>query len=102
MLKIDLPKQKIAALCEEWKITELAVFGSMLHEDFGTDSDIDLLVTFAKDSGVTMFDLVYLRDAFAEVFGRSVDLVEKRAIKNPYRQKTILNNYEVIYETCRA
>ena len=43
---IELPEEKIADFCQRWKITEFAVFGSVLREDFGPNSDIDILVTF--------------------------------------------------------
>ena len=44
--RIDIDREKIAAFCEKWQITELALFGSVLRDDFGPDSDVDVLVTF--------------------------------------------------------
>jgi predicted nucleotidyltransferase len=52
-VKIDIPLHKIEALCHKWKIKELALFGSVLQEDFRPDSDIDVLVTFEPDGGIT-------------------------------------------------
>jgi len=73
---IDLPKEKVAEFCRKWRIRELALFGSVLRDDFGDDSDIDVLVTFPE---------------------REVDLVEKAGLRNPFRRHSILNNMEVIY-----
>jgi predicted nucleotidyltransferase len=49
-LKIEIPKGRIADFCCCWKVTELALFGSVLREDFGPDSDIDALVSSAPDA----------------------------------------------------
>ena len=49
-VQIDVPKEKIEDFCRRWKIVELALFGSVLREDFRPDSDVDVLVTFSLDS----------------------------------------------------
>ena len=49
-IQIDVPKERIAAFCRKWKIAELALFSSVLREDFRLDSDVDVLVTFSHDS----------------------------------------------------
>ncbi|AET65059.1 nucleotidyltransferase family protein, partial [Methanothrix harundinacea] len=46
--RIDIPKEKIEDFCRRWKIKEMAIFGSALREDFGPESDLDLLVTFSE------------------------------------------------------
>jgi len=51
-LPISLPMEAIAAFCQRWNIIELALFGSVLRDDFGPDSDIDVLVTFAPGAVV--------------------------------------------------
>jgi len=48
--QIDLPRDQIVAFCRRWKITELALFGSVLRDDFEPGSDIDFLATFAPDA----------------------------------------------------
>ena len=52
---IDVPSDKIAAFCRRWQITELALFGSVLRDDFGPDSDVDVLVGFGEDARRTLF-----------------------------------------------
>ncbi len=99
MLQIAIQPDKIAKLCERWFIAELAVFGSAIREDFRADSDVDFLVTFEEDANVSLFDFVNIIAELEAITGRSVDFVEKQAIKNPYRRQSILSNYEVIYES---
>ena len=96
MLRIDLPMDQIAALCEKWKITELAIFGSALRDDFGPDSDVDFLVIFAENSGVSAFDFVEIKDELSAMVGREVDLVCKDAIANPFRRANILDGHQVV------
>jgi predicted nucleotidyltransferase len=60
--RIVIPKERIADFCRRWKITELALFGSVLREDFRADSDVDVLVTFAPDATWSPFDHVDMED----------------------------------------
>jgi uncharacterized protein len=95
--KIHIPKAKIEAFCRRWKIKEFALFGSVLREDFRPDSDVDVLVSFEPDGGITFDNRVEMLDELAEIFGRQVDLVEKDAIRNPFRRHDILTTKEVVY-----
>ena len=96
-IKIDIPKAKIVEFCRRWMITELAIFGSVLREDFNPESDVDVLVSFVKDAPWSLFDLVQMQEELKEIFGREVDLVEKAGLRNPFRRHAILTNKEVIY-----
>lgn len=99
-LQIDLPMDAIADFCRRWKITEFALFGSVLRDDFRPDSDIDVLVTFVPDPGWSLFDRVDMMDELKTIFGRDVDLVNKRAVErsqNYFRRKAILDSARVIY-----
>lgn len=89
--------EQIAAFCQRWKITEFALFGSILRDDFRPDSDIDLLVTSAPNDGWSLFELMNLQRELEASVGRSVDLLEKRALKNPFRRTEILRTCQVIY-----
>jgi hypothetical protein len=95
--RINIPKAKIEDFCRRWKIKEFALFGSVLREDFRPDSDIDVLVSFEPDGGITFDNRVEMLDELAEIFGREVDLVEKDAIRNPFRRHDILTTKEVVY-----
>ena len=96
-LKIQIPLRQIEDFCRRWKIKEFALFGSVLREDFQPDSDIDVLVSFEPDGGITFDNRVEMLDELAEIFGREVDLVEKDAIRNPFRRHEILTTREVVY-----
>jgi len=95
-----LPGQ-IEAFCQQWQVTELAAFGSVLRNDFRAESDVDLLVTFAPEARVSLLNLVDMQDHLSTMFGRSVDLIEKRSIENSHnwiRRQQILSTATVIYE----
>ena len=95
--QIHIPLRQIEAFCRRWRIKEFSLFGSVLREDFRPDSDIDVLVSFAPDGGITFDNRVEMLDELAEIFGREVDLVEKSGLRNPFRRREILHNREVIY-----
>ena len=99
-IRVSVPRKKLAEFCRRWKVTELAFFGSVLREDFRSTSDIDLLVSFSPRARISLFDLVRMQNELKEIFGREVDLVERRAIEkseNYIRRKNILSNTKVIY-----
>ena len=95
--KIDLPMDAIAAFCEKWKITELSLFGSVLRDDFGPDSDVDVLVSFAPGAPWSLWDWGNMMDELKAITGREVDLVEKEGLRNPFRRHAILTSRQVIY-----
>ena len=95
--RIHVPQDRIAAFCRRWQITELALFGSVLRDDFGPDSDVDVLATFAAGAGFTFDNRVDMVDEISDLLGREVDLVDSRLIRNPFRRHSILTSREVIY-----
>lgn len=97
MHELHVHEQALRDLCRRWKIAELSVFGSALRGDFDPDSDVDLLVVFEPKAGWDAFELVALRDEFAALFGRAVDMVEPASLLNPFRRQEILRHCEVLY-----
>ena len=98
--QIELPAEMIVTFCRKWQIDELALFGSVLRDDFRPDSDIDVLVGFMPEVRPGILDLMQMKRQLVEIFGRNVDLVEKRAIeedRNYIRRRHILQSAEVIY-----
>ena len=98
--KIDIPTDQIADFCRQWKITEFAIFGSVLRDDFRPDSDIDVLVTFAPDAEWSLFYHIDMQDELKSIFKRNVDLVSRRGIersRNYLRRRAILDSAEVFY-----
>ena len=96
-LRISIDADRVREFCRKWRITELALFGSSLRDDFRADSDIDLVVSFEPAATWTLWDYVEMRDELAHLFGRPVDLVSKRGLKNPFRRHEILTTRQVIY-----
>jgi addiction module HigA family antidote len=76
-----LDPDKLAHVCERRGILRLAVFGSVLREDFTADSDLDILVTFVPGAKTSLFDLVDIADELSEMTGRHVDLVPAGGLK---------------------
>lgn len=68
-----------------------------MRSDFGPRSDLDFLVSFQPGAPWDLWDLVDLRDDLAGITGREVDVVDKDALRNPYRRKAILSQREVIH-----
>jgi uncharacterized protein len=98
--RITLDQEKIVEFCQRWKITEFALFGSVLRDDFRPDSDVDVLATFASDADWSLFDHIDMQEELSHLLGRKVDLVSRRAIErsdNWIRRKGILNTAEQVY-----
>jgi len=98
--RIDVPQHRIKAFCRRWKVRQLCLFGSVLRDDFGPESDVDVLVTFADDARWGLFDLGRMEDELRAIFGREVDLVTSGAVeesRNWIRRKHILEHLETVY-----
>jgi len=95
--RISASAEQVEAFCRRWKVTEFALFGSVLRDDFRPDSDIDVLLTFAPDSRWSLFDWVDMKDELEQLFERKVDIADKDGLKNPYRRHEILQTQQVIY-----
>ena len=97
---IDLPLNAISAFCKRWLVTELALFGSVLRNDFGPASDVDLLVAFEEEARHTLLDIARMENELSRMLGREVDLVDRTAVeksRNYIRRKAILESAETIY-----
>jgi hypothetical protein len=95
--KLPVPEKKIRTFCRHWKVTEFALFGSILREDFRPDSDVDVLVSFVPETRWSLWDLTEMQQELEAIFGRSVDLVEDGTLRNPFRRQAILSTKEVVY-----
>jgi len=94
---IQIDRKRLADFCHKWKITEFAIFGSALRDDFRPDSDVDVLVSSAEDAPWSLYDLVDITEELEQLFGRKVDLVEKGGLRNPFRRHEILTTRQVLY-----
>jgi predicted nucleotidyltransferase len=100
MDKSDLPQAEIAEFCRRWQIAELALFGSVLRNDFGPESDLDVLVTFSPGADWGLLDHYQMKQELVKLFGREVDLLTRRAVeqsRNWLRRREILSTAQVVY-----
>jgi len=96
---IPIPTEQIADFCQRWKIRELALFGSMLRDDFMPSSDIDLLATFDEDAEWSLLDHVEMQQELEKLLERKVDLLSKRAVEqssNWIRRNAILHSAQTL------
>ena len=99
-MKLDFNRERLGRFCREHGIARLELFGSALRDDFRGDSDVDLLATLRGDARPTLLDWANMQEKLAEMFGRPVDLVSRRAIersRNRYRKHSILSTALPIY-----
>lgn len=94
---IFLDYNDVVDLCKKYRVIELSIFGSSIRDDFTPQSDIDILVSFEKNSEVNLFDIMEMEKDFSQLLSREVDIVEKESLKNPIRKKTILATREIVY-----
>jgi hypothetical protein len=95
--RVATDREQIAVFCRKWGVTELALFGSVLRDDFGPESDVDVLVTFDPHTPKRAFDLVDMAEELGAMFGREVEVVDRAGLRNPYRRHAILTTREVIH-----
>lgn len=98
--KFRLPEHEIEKFCRRWQIEELALFGSVLRNDFRPDSDLDILVTFTPEADWSLLDQIQMEQELADLLGRDIDLFSKRAVEqnhNWIRRQEILSTAQTIY-----
>lgn len=100
--RLGISEAKLADFCQSWQIAELSLFGSILRDDFGPDSDIDLLVRYEADAHWSLIDHIGIENELAAIMGRKVDLVSKPAVEKSHnwiRRRNILDSAELVYES---
>jgi predicted nucleotidyltransferase len=93
---IDIPQAEITAFCQRHHIRRLALFGSVLRDDFGPESDVDVLVEF-EAGHAPGWDIVAVEDELSAMLGRPVDLRTAEELSRHWRQQTI-DSAQVIHE----
>ena len=101
-MKPTVSQDRIDAFCRRWNVRELALFGSVVGDDFRRDSDVDVMVSFDPASSHTLFDIVDMKDELKEIFGRELDLLQKEAVRNPFVNNHIRRNRRIVYRASRA
>jgi uncharacterized protein len=99
---IKLPLDKIAEFCDRWHVTEFALFGSVLRDEFRPDSDIDVMVQFHPEAQPTFSTLDDMEAELEIIFQREVDLITRQGVeasRNYLRRREILSSAQIIYAT---
>ena len=96
MMGIDIDQQRIGEFCRRWQVSELALFGSVLRDDFRPDSDVDVLVEFLPGTRREFVDFEDMAAELAAIFGRRVDVVPKRGLR-PRLREEVLGSAKVVY-----
>lgn len=95
---IENYNKDIQNLCKAHKVKSLYAFGSVLTDEFNSESDVDFIVDFQKLDVLDYGDNYYnLKFALENILKRSIDLLEEKAIKNPYFRKSVNQNKKLIY-----
>ena len=98
--RLEITPAELSEFCQRWQVSELALFGSILRDDFHANSDIDVLVSYQPVAKRGLFEKMRMKEEFSSLLHRKVDVVSKKAIEqsqNWIRRKNILDSAEVIY-----
>jgi len=95
---VDEAKEEIIRLCERYRVKELYVFGSVLREDFGPHSDVDMAVVFARAGVAGSFDQYFdFKTGLEQLLGRPVDLVCAASVRNSVFRRELDETKRLIY-----
>ncbi len=96
-VKLELPLDEIVAFCKRHPIRRLSLFGSVLRDDFGPDSDVDVLVEFEPGASINYFNLADMKFELEDLLHREVDLLTPNALSKYFRED-VLNSAVALYE----
>ena len=94
--RLCVPQEQLAEFCRRNRIRQLSLFGSVLRDDFGPDSDVDVLVEFDPGARVGFMALARLARELSQLLGRRVDLVPQDGLKPRWRDE-VLSHIEVLF-----
>ena len=102
--RLGMTPPQLMEFCQKWQIAELAVFGSILRDDFRDDgddpSDIDLLYSFSESSSHSLFDVIEIQEELEHFCHKKIDFISKKGIersRNWLRRREILNSGMILY-----
>ena len=93
---IPVQGRKLSGLCRRYHVRRLALFGSVLRDDFRPDSDVDVLVSFEPEARIGFITLSRMQRELSEIFQRSVDLVPMDGLK-PIVRESVLSSSQDVY-----
>lgn len=95
--RIALDRERLVAFCRRHHIRRLSLFGSVLRDDFGPESDVDVLVEFQPEARVGLIGLQRIEDGLSALLGRKVDL-NTPGFLSPYFRDEVLAEAQVLYD----
>jgi uncharacterized protein len=98
-LPITIDTDDIAEFCKKWQIESLALFGSVLRDDFSSESDVDILVKFLPEARIG-WEFIQIQDELSDILGREVDLETYLSLSRYFRDEVVASA-QVIYEQAR-
>ncbi len=93
---VEISEEDIRSFCEKHRIRRLALFGSVLRDDFTPESDVDVLVEFEPGHAVGLITFARLENELSDLIGRKVDLNTPEGL-SPYFRDTVLSEQEPLY-----
>lgn len=94
---LDVSRETLAQFCEKWQIIEFSLFGSAARGELRPDSDIDVMVQFAPEARHGLYALFDIETELKAMFGREVDVLTTKEIRNPFRRRSIMRDLTVLY-----
>ena len=95
--RLEIDAAELSAFCRRWRISEMALFGSVLRDELGPESDVDVLVVFDPKAPWDLWDFARLEKELGQLLGRKADVVESSALRNPFFRHEVLRTCEVVY-----
>jgi len=93
--KISIPQKNLESFCRRYQVRRIALFGSVLRDDFHPDSDVDVLVSFAPEAKVSFLTLGQMKRELSALFQRPVDLVPQDGLKPAIRDAVLASSQEI-------
>ncbi len=94
-VSFDLPLEQIRAYCQQQPVRRLALFGSILRDDFSADSDIDMLVEYEPDAPITLLDMAQQELELTDLIGRKVDLRTRHELSPFFRDEVLTEAIDI-------
>ncbi len=95
--RIPVPRERVEAFCRAWGVSEFSLYGSVLRDDFGPDSDVNVMLEFTSGCGFTFENTPELVRQLEQMFGRTVNVVEKCRITNKRLRESIMACRRVVH-----
>lgn len=89
--ELHIPQEQLAVICRRYSVERLSLFGSILTDRFGPDSDVDMLVEFLPEARIGLFEMSAMEDELSELLGRKVDLRTPAELSRYFRDKVVQN-----------